>query len=196
MKHTGCKITITALIFGIIILGCFLFGIFDDKSTITVGEGEKILFTNQRPNSSDPNIIGCFPAAYTGENGIIGHYSTGKKREGISDYRYATINLDGNTHFQQVTLVKNHQPKKFDDKRRRYRKALCKKHGRYYIIQSTYPITLNSFAENLTDNDFAWNLDMGSYSYGWYKKDGKLHPVGISAFWNKAKQSNWIVIKK
>lgn len=112
---------------------------------------------------SDTDIIGCFHAAYSGENGIIGHYSTGKKRKVTSDYRYTTINLDGNTHFQQVSLVRNHNPKKFSDNRLRYRRALCKKDGKYFIIQSKYPITLNRFAENLTDNDFAWNLDMGTY---------------------------------
>ena len=195
MKYNWRKITIISLILVVIIVGCFFLGIFDDTSTITVGKGEKILFTDQRPDSSDPDIIGCFPAAYSGKNGIIGHYSTGKKRKGTSDYRYTTINLDGNTHFQQVSLVRNHNPKKFSDNRLRYRRALCKKDGKYFIIQSKYPITLNRFAENLTDNDFAWNLDMGTYSYGWYKKDGKLHQVGISTFWNKDKQTNWIVIK-
>lgn len=191
------KVVIITIIIASLI-GLFLLGVFDDTSTIKVEKGEKIYFTNIRPNPADPNIIACIPAAYTGGDGtgIIGHYSVGKGRKGSSNFSYTTVNLENNTHFQQLTLIRNHKPKSFGDKRLRYRRALCKKDGKYTIEQSKYPTTLGRFARSLTKYDYAWNLDMGTYSYGWYKKNGQLHHLGASTIWNKRKQSNWIVIKK
>lgn len=189
------KIFIISIIIASLI-GLFLLGVFDDTSVIIVEKGEKIYLTNIRPDKSDPNIIACIPVAYTGDDraGIIGTILSGRGRS--SNHSYTPIVLDNNTYFQQFTLVRNHKPRSFTDKRLRYRRALCKKDGKFTIEQSIHPTTLDRFARSLTKYDSAWNLDMGTSSYGWYKKDGKLHHLGISTFWNKAKQSNWIVIKK
>ena len=179
------------------IISLFLLGAFDDTSKIKVDKTDAIYFTNVRPGKSDSNVVACIPAAYSTENGsIIGHYSVGKGRKGSSSGLYTTIHLDNNAHFQQVSLVRGHKAKTFKDKRLRYRRALCKKGADFTIEQSKYPTTLNAFARSLTKYDNAWNLDMGTYSYGWYRKDGRLHYLGASTFWNRHKQTNWIVIRK
>lgn len=189
------KVWISALICGCI--GIFLSGIVDEKPTIILTDDEEIRFTDKRPKSADSSVIVAIPAAYSCDFGIIGHYSIGNGRLGITDKRYTTIRLDHNSYFQQASLVRNGIAKKFSDSRIRYRRALCKKGSRFSIVHSGLPQTLSSFAEALSsDYDHAWNLDMGTYSYGWYRKDGKIHHLGLSTIWNKSKQTNWIIVKK
>lgn len=188
-------------LWGLIILAAgfaalFFAGVLDDTSVIPIDKSCTMLFTDERPDAADTNIVVCIPAAFSGENGIIGHYSTGKGRKGTTDYRYTTIHLDGKTHFQQASLTRNHRPKIYSDQRRRYRRALCLKNGHYSIVHSKRPVTLTDFSRQVTDYDKAWNLDMGTYAYGWYRDERGLHHLGLSTFWNKHKQTNWIVIKK
>lgn len=172
-------------------------GAFDRTPTIVVERDCSIVFTNEPPNEEDENILLCVPAAYSTDDGhIIGHYSLEGKRKGVSDYRYTTIRLDGGSCFQQASLVRDHKPKCFSDSRNRYRRALCKKGKQYAIVHSSRPITLTSFARSLTGYDNAWNLDMGTYAYGWYRDESGLHQLGASAYWNKHKQTNWIVVRK
>lgn len=190
------KLIVILTVFIFILIGLLFAGFFDNTNTIELAKEQSIYFTDERPNSSDSDIIVCIPAAYSSKEGIIGHYSTGKGRKGASDYRYTTIHLDGNTHFQQASLVRNNTPKTFSDKRLRYRRALCQKNGRHSIVQSKRPVTLSQFSSQLADYDNAWNLDMGTYSYGWYKDESGLHHLGISTFWNKHKQTNWIIVRK
>lgn len=180
----------------VITSGLFFSGFIDNSPIITVNKGKKLIFTDKRPIINNPNILLCVPAAYSDESGIIGHYSTGQGRKGTSDYRYTTIHLNNNTYFQQATLVRNHKPKAFDDDKLRFRRALCKKDGVFSIVHSKIPVTLTKFSKSLKEYENAWNLDMGSYSYGWYRDDtGKIHHLGISSILNKEKQTNWIIIK-
>ena len=174
----------------------FFAGVLDDKSVIPIDKSCTLLFTDERPDVADTNIVVCVPAAFSDKNGIVGHYSTGNGRTGTTDYRYTTIHLDGKTHFQQASLTKNRNPKIYSDQRRRYRRALCLKNGRYSIVHSKRPVTLTDFSRQLTDCDKVWNLDMGTYAYGWYRDECGLHRLGVSTFWNRHKQTNWIVIKK
>lgn len=164
MKRAKKVILGTAIAFAIV-GGLYFSGIFDAIPQITIDSLDKIIFTDKRPSTDDENIILCIPAAYSGEEGIIGHYSTGIGRQGKSDFRYTTIYLDCKTHFQQASLVKGKAPKTFSDNKRRYRRALCRKNGEYCIIHSKWPITLSDFANQLIDYERAWNLDMGTYSY-------------------------------
>lgn len=139
-----------------IVVGLYFSGIFDATPQISIDTSDMIIFTDKRPSIDDENIMLCIPAAYSGEEGIIGHYSTGNGRQGKSDFRYTTITLDCKTHF-----------------------------------------TLSDFANQLVDYERAWNLDMGTYSYGWYRdKNGKLYQLGLSTYWNNNKQTNWIVVYK
>ena len=185
-----------SIIFAAGFVSLFLAGVMDDTSVIPIDNNCIMLFTDERPDVADTNIVVCIPAAFSDKNGIVGHYSTGKGRTGTTDYRYTTIHLDGKTHFQQASLTKNRNPKIYSDQRRRYRRALCLKNGRYSIVHSKRPVTLTDFSRQLTDYDRAWNLDMGTYAYGWYRDERGLHHLGLSTFWNKHKQTNWIVIKK
>lgn len=175
----------------------FFAGVLDDTSVIPIDKSCTMLFTDERPDAADTNIVVCIPAAFSdNESNIIGHYSTGKGRTGRTTYKYTTINLDGKTHFQQMTLTKNHRPKIYSDQRRRYRRALCLKNGHYSIAHSKRPVTLTDFSRQVTDYDKAWNLDMGTYAYGWYRDERGLHHLGLSTFWNRHKQTNWIVVKR
>ena len=194
IKNKG--LVILGIIGIILLISLFFTGFLDRTPTIEVEKGQKICFTDQRPNMNDTKILLCIPAAFSGEGGIIGHYSTGNGRKGNTNYGYTTIHLDNNTHFQQATLVKNHKIKFFTDNKRRFRRALCKKDGKYSIVHSKLPITLSDFSSKLTAYDIAWNLDMGTYSYGWYKDEKGLHHLGLSSIFNKNKQTNWIIIKK
>ena len=174
----------------------FLSGIIDAKPQICIDSDYIVTFTDKRPNPNNENIILCVPAAYSDENGVIGHYSTGVSRKGDTNFGYTTVRLPGGTYFQQLTLVKNHKPRQIADNKFRYRRALCKKGRKFAIEHSKYPITLSEFAKTLENYDSAWNLDMGTYAYGWYREDGKFHHLGLSTIWNKQKQTNWIVVKK
>lgn len=179
----------------LLVAGLYFSGLLDATPRICIRQDEKIIFTDKMPSADDGNVMLCVPAAYSEDTGIVGHYSTGKGRRGISDYRYTTIHLDDATHFQQASLVKRHRPKTFSDKKLRYRRALCQKGGKYYIEHSRWPLTLDEFTRQLKDYDNAWNLDMGTYSYGWYRdENGKIHHLGLSTYWNKNKQTNWIVV--
>lgn len=182
----------------IIILSCiFLTGFFDRKPTIELKDCQKIVFTDKRPDINDSNILLCVPAAFSGEGEIIGHYSTGNGRKGKTNYGYTTIHLDNNTYFQQASLVRNHKPKTFKDSRLRFRRALCKKNEMFSIVHSSIPVTLSQFANQLTEYENAWNLDMGTYSYGWYRDDKNvLNHLGMSTIFNIKKQTNWIIIRK
>lgn len=187
------------IILAILSLMCIIYfsGIVDDTATISVPDDCSIYFTDSRPDKDNEDIVLCVPAAYTSEDGnIIGHYSTGGKRNGITDYGYTTIHLDHGTYFQQASLVRNHQPKYFTDSKRRFRRALCKSGGRYTIVHSSQPMTLTAFARTLSSYEKAWNLDMGTYAYGWYRDESSIHHLGFSAIWNKQKQTNWIVMRK
>lgn len=78
-------------------------GFFDSTPAIDIDRHDALLFTDERPDMSDESILLCVPGAYSStDNDIIGHYSVGGKRKGISDRRYTTFHLDRNTHFQQA----------------------------------------------------------------------------------------------
>lgn len=193
-KRVGFKIVLPGLI--AFVSAIFFCGLADSRPLIVADNGEKLFFTDTRPDINDTTIVACFPAAYSDGKGIVGHYSTGNGRRGVSDYRYTTIHLSDHTYFQQATLVRNHVAKSFSDSRLRYRRVLCVKNGVYSVVHSKVPVTLTAFARQLTNYDNVWNLDMGTYAFGWYRDCGQIHYLGLSTFLNRDKQTNWIVIKK
>lgn len=177
--------------------GAFFGGVFDRTPEILVDSDSVIVFTNKRPDSGDKDVLLCVPAAYSTDDGeIIGRYSFGKKRRGTSERRFATVYLDKGTYFQQHPLLRNGRGRRFTDPKRRYRRALCRSGKRYRIVHSSRPVTLTAFAASLTEYDEAWNLDMGTYSYGWYRDDWGVHHLGLSTVWNRGKQTNWIVVRR
>lgn len=98
--------------------------------------------------------------------------------------------------FQQLTLVYNSKPMKFSDSRRAIRRALCKNENGAFILESNYPMTMNSFAAECSKHiTNATYLDMGEYGYGYVKKNHLVRPLYIWGFFTKGKQTNWICVE-
>lgn len=71
--------------------------------------------------------------------------------------------------------------------------------GAIVVIESQEPLDLNNFADDLVllGVQDAVNLDMGSWSEGWYRdvKSGRVVTIGFPTDSTK-RQSNWIVFRK
>ena len=163
-----------------------------------------IKFTNEY----NPDAYLCLPAAYTSTDGSIeGLYRINGKTQGSKSLKeYVSIHpskgliIDNkwysNNGFQQHVLVKGYKARKFKDERKRYRRALCCETSdspSYMIIESTYPMTLSDFAQEISHYCYnAVNLDMGNYGYGWIGK----HKHTRWAKNNRDKQTSWIVCYK
>ena len=155
-----------------------------------------------------PDAYLCLPAAYTSLNGEIeGQYRIDSRNHGKKSLKeYTSIHptkglVVGNkwysdNGFQQHVLVKNYKARKFKDKRKRYRRALCCETSdspSYLIIESTYPMTLSDFAQEVSHYWYnAVNLDMGHYGYRWIGKSKHTR----WAKYNRDKQTSWIVCEK
>ena len=162
---------------------------------------EDIKFTSEY--NSDVNF--CFPAAYTNSDGTIQGeyringitYGTPSRKERISIHPTKGLIINGqwrsDNGFQQTVLVKNGKARSHRDSKKRIRRALCNETSdskSLLIVQSTYPMTLTEFAKELQHYCYtAVNLDTGNFGYGWYKK----HKFHWWTFFNKHKQTNWIV---
>lgn len=151
----------------------------------------------------------CLPAAFTtAENTILGAYRIDSKTRGHNSKRMSKVSLRDNsfivthiwrskTGFQQLALVKDSKPQKFNkDKRRHIRRALCKKNGKAFILQSNYPMTLTAFANYCSRHcDNAVYLDMGEYGFGYIKSGLIPRPLFIWGIFTQHKQTNWIYIE-
>ena len=160
-----------------------------------------ICFTDKYDKDADI----CVPAAYTTKEGAIqGEYringvtkGTQSRKERVSIHPVKGLVISGQWHsdngFQQHVLVKNGKVRKFKDKRKRFRRALCVDNsGSLLIIESNRKITLIEFAEMLSVHcKSAVNLDMGCYGFGRY--GGRIHSGW--AFYNRHKQTSWICSK-
>lgn len=158
-------------------------------------------------NEYNPDALLCFAAAYTNQDGSIEGeyridgktYGTPSRKERISLHPTKGMIISGQWHadngFQQTVLVKAYKARKYDDNRKRIRRALCTESSTspcYFIIQSTRRMTLNEFAEECRKYCYhAVNLDMGEYAYGWNGK--KIN--SIWAYFTKDKQTNWICVE-
>ncbi len=156
----------------------------------------------------DPDAYLCLPAAYTSVDGTIeGGYRVDGKTGGFKSLKeYVSLHptkglLIGNkwysnNGFQQHVLVKNYKACRFKDTRKRYRRALCDEcdgSASYLIIESTYPMTLSDFAQEVSHYCYnAVDLDMGDYGYGWIGKSKHTR----WAKYNQGKQTSWIVCEK
>jgi len=64
-----------------------------------------------------------------------------------------------------------------------------------FVVESLEPVELAAFAADLAalGASTAFNLDMGSWSEGWYRDESGVHPLGHDRS-STARQSNWLVI--
>ena len=197
----GKKFGLALLLTIVIGLALYVVAILNIKVHI-VRIPQMVEFTNQY----DPDAYMCFPAAYTSTDGkILGEYRIDGKTHGTKNFKerislHPTKGLIisrkwcADNGFQQHVLVTDRTARKFKDKRKCYRRALCNaKAGTNtpLIIMSLYPMTLSEFAEELSRHcDNAVNLDMGDFGYGW---KGKIR-YSLWAYYNRESQTNWICI--
>ncbi len=175
---------------------------------IRLPENTVLQFTNQRP-STDEALL-CIPAAYTSPEGtIMGAYIIDGQLHNRYN-RHSKVSLSGNTFslsqefttgngFQQMCLVRHHQAVAFHDPARRIRRALCKEneHAEAIIVESRKPLTMNEFAQLLARRmETAVYTDMGSFGYGWYRSESGLHRLSTLWFYNRKKQTNWLVARR
>ena len=150
----------------------------------------------------------CLPAAFTNENReISGAYRYDGRTYQNGKALKMKVSLKGDTFyisnqwlsdngFQQLTLVYNSKPMKFNDSRKSIRRALCKDENGAFILQSDYPMTLDKFAMECSKHSTnATYLDMGEYGYGYIKTNRLIRPLNIWGFFTKHKQTNWIYIE-
>ena len=162
-------------------------------------EGE-LAWSTERPKKAKM----CVPAAFTDKEGKVEgeyrlhgkiHLPNKKRKVSIGN---GTFYIDGKWHtdsgFQQYALVLNNKARTFDkDKNRKFvRRALCKKGGKTFLVQSRRRMTLNDFAKECAKvSSDAVYLDMGIYGYGYIgKKD-----LSLWAYFYRNRQTNWIYIK-
>lgn len=179
----------------------------DGLVIIELPENGRLEFTTQRPSS---DALLCIPAAFiTPEGGIQGAYMIDGQMHGRYN-RHSKVSLNGRsftvgstftTHngFQQMCLVRNHQPVHFRDESHRVRRALCKvsQDSPAIIIESKQSMTMNEFAKKLSQRvQYAVYTDMGSHGYGWYYASEHLSHLSYLYFYKRIKQNNWLVFRR
>lgn len=179
----------------------------------------------KRPKKDNQNFL-CVPAAYstTGNfidglfisNGMVVNQDVNPLLTGacivysnsIRIIRHDEINEALKTEivkaeqsfFQQTLLVKDSQLVNCNlfGERKNVRRALIQFNDYYCIGESDRPITIKEFQESLIEigASDAINLDMGTWSEGWYKdSDNRTVTIG-ETMTNTPRQTNWIVFVK
>jgi len=187
--------------------------------------GLNIQVRHIRPDFIPENFL-CVPGAYTStktqidglfvENGIeinelINNKLTGAciisndsiQIIGLQDINSKLISqliLSKKSIFQQTLLVKKNQivPCKLFGNKENIRRALIQFEDTYCIGESNRPITISEFQESLVNIGAvnAINLDMGTWSEGWYKNHCCEKIIVGEKMVNTNKQSNWIIYTK
>lgn len=192
-------------LFSLLSLACYLYYGYHTKVTRYDLPPGELKWGNVRPRMAKM----CLPAAFTDtEDKILGAYRIDGKTCGANHRKMRKVSLRddsfiitnswrGDFGFQQLTLVLDSKPRKFHgDNKRRVRRALCKKNGEAFILQSNYPMTLTDFTNycgQVCDN--AAYLDMGEYGFGYIKNGLIPRPLFVWAIFTKHKQTNWIYIE-
>ena len=187
--------------------------------------GLNIQLRHIRPDFTPENFL-CVPGAYTSidtqidglyiEDGIeinesINNKLTGAcilsnesiqylELEGINSQLINQIKLSKKSMFQQSLLVKNNQivPCDLFRNKENLRRALIQFKDTYCIGESQRRVTISEFQESLVNIGAinAINLDMGTWSEGWYKnQSGEKITVGEKMI-STNKQRNWIIYTK
>ena len=170
---------------------------------ISLPKGD-LVWSEERP--SDARL--CIPAAFSDSSGnVLGQYKKDGNTVHGQFYRMRvslkgqSFVVDSKWHsdngFQQLVLVNNNTVNRFSrDPRRFCRRALCKKDGKAFILQSVFPMTLDEFAHECGKRSSeAVNLDMGSYAYGYVRRGPVKVPLAVWAYFGKDQQTNWLYIE-
>ena len=198
------KFLVAILLICIALAGYAYYGYRTKVTRYDLPKGE-LKWSNVRPKGAKM----CLPAAFTNtENKILGAYRIDGKTRGYNSKRMSKVSLRdnsfivtntwrSNTGFQQLALVLDSKPLRFNkDKHRHIRRALCKKNGEAFILQSNYPMTLTAFANYCSRYcDNAVYLDMGEYGFGYIKTGLIPKPLFIWGIFGQDKQTNWIYIE-
>jgi len=121
--------------------------------------------------------------------------------EEINDQLLNQIKQSKKSFFQQSLLVKNNQivPCDLFHGKENLRRALIEFKDNHYLIgESQTRVTISDFQESLVKIGAinAVNLDMGTWSEGWYKNhSGEKITVGEKMY-STNKQTNWIIYTK
>lgn len=190
-------------------------------------KGLQIQIRHERPGFYCKNYL-CFPAAYTTrtdkidgffiENGTLVNDIINTKLTGvcviteeiitIGGYEMVHNDLINNTikikgcAFQQTLLVKSNEvfPCDLFGERMNKRRALVKIKEKAYLVESKGLVAINVFQQSLIEIGAidAINLDMGSWSEGWFKDNcGNIVVVGENQnMSNTHRQTNWIICLK
>jgi len=187
--------------------------------------GLNISLSHQRP-SFNPETFLCVPGAYTSidnkidglfiENGVeinnqINIKLTGMciimsdsiqilKLEEMKPDMINKIKISKHSFFQQTLLVRNSKIAycelfgNIENKRR----ALIQFNDSYCIGESNVPMSIGKFQESLIGIGAvnAINLDMATWSEGWYKNQCCEKKIIGENMINTQKQTNWIVFTK
>ena len=163
----------------------------------------ELKWTKTRPKKAKM----CIPAAFSESNGdIVGSYRIDGKtyqrsrmRMKVSldgDIFYISRNWMSDNGFQQLTLVCDSKPMRFQSRDKSMRRALCKDKEGAFILESNYPMSLTSFAHYCSKHcTNATYLDMGEYGYGYIKKGWFVRPLHIWGIFAQHKQTNWLYIE-
>ena len=198
------KLLIILLLLSLALAGYVYYGYRTKVTRYDLPNGE-LKWSNVKPE----NAKMCLPAAFTDTNNhIIGAYRIDGKTYGSNGSRMGKVSLKNDSFvvtynwrsdngFQQHVLVLDSKPKRFNkDTHRHTRRALCKKDGKAFILQSNYPMTMTTFANYCSRYcDNAVYLDMGEYGYGYIKSGLFKRPLYIWGVFTKNKQTNWLYIE-
>ena len=201
IKKTLLFLGLTLLLLGIVGAGVFAYN-YKYRKVIITPIGKEVYFTTQY----NPEAKSCVAAAYCDKNGkVLGSYRiNGKTYQKRHFPHKASLTSQGlviaktwqsKNGFEQQILVLKGKPNSFHKNQDRHiRRALCNKEDNkeeYYIIESTYPMTLTYFARLCSQHAYnAVNLDMGSCGYG--KVNGRIR--SLWAIFSKDEQTNWICV--
>ncbi len=185
-------------------------------------EGLSISRSNIRPAYNEVHFL-CVPAAYTTlntvidglylKNGVELNSEKNPKLNGIcvlSGGFIRIINADSldnkllnkikqekGSMFQQSLLVENSKiiPCNLFKNNKNIRRALIEFKDGFCICQSVNPITISEFSHSLFRIGVlnAVNLDMASWSEGWYRNKCNEKIKIVEIFTNTNKQPNWLI---
>jgi hypothetical protein len=189
------------LILGVFFICFCVYKVHTKITIIDIPEGE-LKWSKTRPSFAKL----CVPAAFSStKNKVVGvHKINGKSYGEDKKYKVSLINntftinrsWQSDTGFQQIILVKDNNPIKFKNSIKKcIRRALCKNKNKTFLIESNYPMTMDTFAFYCSKHcSDAVYLDMGEYGYGYVRYGLIFKPLYLLGIFSSYKQTNWLYV--